>query len=81
LRPHALTTPLALRIQDYRNKLRQYLEFGSYLTGNTLVSATKPNWLMLLRETADVYCENHMEHTDTLCRQNAEILTLTVGGT
>jgi hypothetical protein len=36
------------------------------------VSATKPNRLMLFRETVAVYCENHTEHTDTLCGQNAE---------
>jgi hypothetical protein len=28
------------------------------------VSATKPNRLMLFRETVAVYCENHTEHTD-----------------
>jgi hypothetical protein len=27
---------------------------------------------MLLGETVAVYCENHTEHTDTLCGQNAE---------
>jgi hypothetical protein len=27
---------------------------------------------MLFGETAAVYCENHTEHTDTLCGQNAE---------
>jgi hypothetical protein len=27
---------------------------------------------MLFRETVAVYCENHTEHTDTLCGQNAE---------
>jgi hypothetical protein len=26
---------------------------------------------MLFRETVAVYCENHTEHTDTFCRQNA----------
>jgi hypothetical protein len=31
---------------------------------------------MLLRETVAVYCENHTEHTDTLCGQNAEFLML-----
>jgi hypothetical protein len=36
------------------------------------VSATKPNQLMFFRETVAVYCENHTEHTDTLCGQNAE---------
>jgi hypothetical protein len=46
---------------------------SSYLTGNKhYVSATKPNRLMLFRETVAVYCENHTEHTDTLCGQNAE---------
>jgi hypothetical protein len=35
------------------------------------VSATKPNQLMLFRETIAVYCENHMEHINTLCAQNA----------
>jgi hypothetical protein len=38
------------------------------------VTATKPNRLMLFGETVAVYCENHMEHTDTLCGQNAEFL-------
>jgi hypothetical protein len=28
------------------------------------MSATKPNRLMLYRETVAVYCENHTEHTD-----------------
>jgi hypothetical protein len=36
------------------------------------VSATKPNRLMLFRETVAVYCENHLEHTNTLYEQNAE---------
>jgi hypothetical protein len=30
------------------------------------VSATKPNRLMLFRETVAVYCENLTEHTDAL---------------
>jgi hypothetical protein len=36
------------------------------------VSTTKPNWLMLFGETVAVYCENHTEHSDTLCGQNVE---------
>jgi hypothetical protein len=36
------------------------------------VSATKTNRLMLFREIVAVYCENRMEHTNTLCGQNAE---------
>jgi hypothetical protein len=35
-------------------------------------STTNPNRLMLFGETVAVYCENHTEHTDTLCGQNAE---------
>jgi hypothetical protein len=27
---------------------------------------------MLVGETVAVYCEDHTEHTDTLCGQNAE---------
>jgi hypothetical protein len=27
---------------------------------------------MLFRETAAVYCENNMEHINTLCAQNVE---------
>jgi hypothetical protein len=56
------------------------------------VSATKPNRLMLLKETVAVYCENHTEHTNTLCEQKTQSvphrkhitsygdLTLQVGG-
>jgi hypothetical protein len=39
-------------------------------------SATKPNRLMLCKETVAVCCENHTEHTGTLCRQNAEFSML-----
>jgi hypothetical protein len=45
------------------------------------VSTTKPNRLMLFGETVAVYCENHTEHTDTLCGQNAEFWYVKVGGT
>jgi hypothetical protein len=38
------------------------------------VSATETSRLMLFRETVAVYCENHTDHTDTLCGQNAEVL-------
>jgi hypothetical protein len=36
------------------------------------VFTTKPNRLLLFGETVAVYCENHAEHTGTLCGQNAE---------
>jgi hypothetical protein len=36
---------------------------------------------MLFGETVAVYCENHTEHTDTLCVQNAEFWYFKAGGT
>jgi hypothetical protein len=42
------------------------------------VSATEPNRLMLFGETVAVYCETHMEHTNTLCGQNAEALYIRI---
>jgi hypothetical protein len=36
---------------------------------------------MLFRETVAVYFENHTEHTDTLCGQNAELSNIKAGGT
>jgi hypothetical protein len=36
---------------------------------------------MLFRETVAVYCENHTEHTDTLCKQNAKFQCVKAGGT
>jgi hypothetical protein len=35
-------------------------------------SATKPSWLMLFGETVAFYCENHTEHINAMCGQNAE---------
>jgi hypothetical protein len=40
------------------------------------VSATKPNRLMLFRETVAVYCENHTEHTNTQWGQNAQFCNI-----
>jgi predicted Zn-dependent protease with MMP-like domain len=40
------------------------------------VTATKPNRLMLFRETVAVCCENHTEHTNTLCGQNVEFCNM-----
>jgi hypothetical protein len=39
------------------------------------VPATKPNRLMLFRETVAVYCENHTEHINTLCGHLSSYLT------
>jgi hypothetical protein len=45
------------------------------------VTATKTNRLMLFGATVAVYCENHMEHTDTLRGQNAGFKCVKVRGT
>jgi hypothetical protein len=36
---------------------------------------------MLFGETVAIYCENHTEHTDTLCGQNLEFWCVKAGGT
>jgi hypothetical protein len=36
---------------------------------------------MLFRETIAVHCEDHMEHTNTLCKQSAESLNVNADGT
>jgi hypothetical protein len=46
--------------------------------GTYYVSATKPNRLMLFRETVAVYCGNLTEHINTLCGQNAELFNIVV---
>jgi hypothetical protein len=45
------------------------------------ISTTNPNRLILFRETVAVYCENHTEHTNTLCGNNAEFWYVKAGGT
>jgi hypothetical protein len=50
----------------------EYIAIQSVPHRKHYVSATKPSRLMLFRETVAVYCENHMEHTDTLCRQKTQ---------
>jgi hypothetical protein len=58
---------------DYQTTQRHILEDFNYINPvrtsqeTHYVSATKPNRLMLFGETVAVYCENHTEHTDTLC--------------
>jgi hypothetical protein len=37
------------------------------------VSITTPNRLTLFREIIAVYCDNHTEHINTLCGQNADL--------
>jgi hypothetical protein len=73
-----LLTIFVLLVGDDVNHLKT--EFLTRLYKNSVrtsqethyVSATKPNQLMLSREELAVYCENHMEHNNTLCGQNAE---------
>jgi hypothetical protein len=44
------------------------------------VSTTKPNRLMLFRETVAVYCENHTEHINSMGGQNAQFLYMIASG-
>jgi hypothetical protein len=36
-------------------------------------TSQETHWLMLCKETAAVYCENHTEYTNKLCGQNARL--------
>jgi hypothetical protein len=36
---------------------------------------------MQFKEIIAIYSENHMKHTNTLCRQNAELFNVKAGGT
>jgi hypothetical protein len=46
-----------------------------------LVTPIKPNRLMLFGETVAVCCENHTEHINKFCEQNAEFQYVNAGGT
>jgi hypothetical protein len=41
-------------------------------------SITKTHRLVLFREVIAAYCENHMEHINTLCEQNVETLYIRI---
>jgi hypothetical protein len=69
--PHILHG-LVLKLLKTEFLLNNICKYSPYLTGTHYISAKKPNRLMLFGETVAVYCENHTEHTDTLCGQNAE---------
>jgi hypothetical protein len=49
---------------------RRATKSGAVTQETHYVSATMSNRLMLFGETVAVYCENHTEHTYTLCGQN-----------
>jgi hypothetical protein len=49
----------------YKNSVRTSQETHA-------VSITTTNRLTLFREIIAVYCENHMDHRNTVCGQNAE---------
>jgi hypothetical protein len=65
---------------DLQRTIQRYVPEGRTLYENPVrtsqethsVSITKPNRLMLFRETVAVYCENHTEHTNTLRGHSAE---------
>jgi hypothetical protein len=64
-----MTTSKTAEFWVYNKRVALKIKF-IYATHD--VSATKPNRLMLFRETVAVYCENHTEHTNALCGQNVE---------
>jgi hypothetical protein len=63
---------------DFQRTTQRYVPEDRTLYDNSIrtsqethhLSVTKPNQLMLFRETATVYCEKHTVHTNTLCGQN-----------
>jgi hypothetical protein len=60
----------------YRLNFSTVLYMNSVCTSQEThyVSTTNPIRLMLFGETVAVYCENHAEHTDTLCGENVEFV-------
>jgi hypothetical protein len=75
---HKRSTALNVRVHEiiliqivYKNSVRTSQE-------THYVSATETNRLMLFGETIAVYCENHTEHVNTLCGQNAETLYIRI---
>jgi hypothetical protein len=44
-------------------------------------SVTKPNRLMLFRETVAACCENHIKHINALCGQNGDPFNIKAGDT
>jgi hypothetical protein len=37
------------------------------------ISTAKLGWLMLFRETINIYNDNYAKHTNTFCGENAEL--------
>jgi hypothetical protein len=66
----------ALKHQVHLNNIILFLPCREHF-----ISITKPNRLMLFGKTAAVYCENHTEHTNTLCEQYAEFFNVKGSGT
>jgi hypothetical protein len=71
---HKYTVWAECRDFIYKNSVRTAQE-------THYVSTTETNRLMLFGETVAVYCENHTEHINTLCGQNAELWCVKAGVT
>jgi hypothetical protein len=67
-RTHTIT-PSGRELKIYKTVVRTSQETHH-------VSATETNRLMLFGETVAVYCENHTEHTNTLCEYNVQLLLM-----
>jgi hypothetical protein len=54
--------------------------FDPASTGNTSCLHYKEQLVNAVKGNVAVYCDNYMEHINTLCGQNAEFLYVKVGG-
>jgi hypothetical protein len=66
---------VARSIKDIHLKCAVYINnverISSYLT-EKIVCITKTDHSKMFRKITNVYCENHTNHANTLCGQNAE---------
>jgi hypothetical protein len=95
LNNYQVPNPVSVNVSDIKRALRTEYGVNPWLNSFTIlcinsvrtsqethyVTATKPNRLMPFKETVAVYCENHMEHINTLCGQNAKFWYVKAGGT
>jgi hypothetical protein len=59
---------------------RRYYWYKTLITQGTGLTLTKINLLTLFKEISAVYSENCTKQKNTLCEQNAELVTVKVSG-
>jgi hypothetical protein len=59
-----------MSINDLKEErwIYEAIKYSVHLKDTTV--QLKDAWLLLFSETIAVFCENHMKHTKTHCRQN-----------